>query len=163
MKKLSLLFLFAVLYAISFGATIAENRAISDTNAILLSIGQTEKKMSLMVLSEISVKDFEVFTDKKMNFFERIAFKLIQKKVKKSIHENGTIKNEKLRKLLTGLPEDQTRFHTGGFVLGFLVGLPGVLISYIIKDDHKQRRVKWSWIGFAARAVIVSILFLLLF
>ncbi len=163
MNRLSLLFLFTVLYTISFGASIGENNSISDTNTILLSVGRAKKKISLTALSAISVKDFEAFANRKMNFFDRIAFKLIQKKLKKSIHENGTIKNEKLRKFLTGSEGDQTRFHTGGFLLGFLVGIPGVLISYIIEDDNKRRRVKWSWVGLGIRAVIASILFLILF
>jgi hypothetical protein len=34
----------------------------------------------------------------------------------------------------------ETGFHTGGFVLGFLLNLVGS-IAYLIKDDYKSNRV----------------------
>jgi hypothetical protein len=38
--------------------------------------------------------------------------------------------------------------------LGFLLGLIGVLIAYLIKDDKKRNRVKWAWLGLLAWVVI---------
>ena len=158
MKKIWLFFLFAALNTISFSATIKEIERMSDANVGLPAVEQTGKKRSLTMLSEIPVKEFDVFTNREMSFFNGITLGVAQRKLKKGIAENGTIK-KKLRKFLTELQGDQTGFHTGGFILGFLVGLPGVLVSYIIKDNSTRRRVKWSWIGFASRAVIVAILF----
>ena len=132
-KKISLVVLFAALYTISFGATVKKIERMSDANLALHAV-------------------------REMSFFNRITLGEAQKKPKKGIAGNGT-KKKKLRKFLTELQADQTGFHTGGFILGFLVGLPGVLVSYIIKDDSTRKRVKWSWIGFASRAVIVAILF----
>lgn len=157
-EKISLFVLFAALYTISFGATIKEIERMSDANVALLAVEQTGRKRSLTVLSEIPVKEFEVFTNRGMSFFNRITLGIARRRLKKGIAESGDNK-KKLRKFLTELQGDQTGFHTGGFILGFLVGLPGVLVSYIIKDDSTRKRVKWSWIGFASRAVIVTILF----
>ncbi|SRR5258705_11043824 len=164
MKKLLLVILSIAIYTISFGASIVEIKSMPDANEIFLTFGKIEKKISWAELSKISLKGFETFTNRKMNFFERIVFKLKQKKLRKSIGEDGAIKEKRLKKFLTRFNNDETsRFHAGGFVLGFLVGVPGVLIAYIIKDDNQRKRIKWSWIGFATRAVIASILFYLLF
>lgn len=157
-KKISLFVLFAALYTISFGATIKEIERMSDAYVALPAVEQTGKKRSLTMPSETPVKEFEVFTNREMSFFNRITLRVVQRRLKKGIAENGTIK-KKRRKFLTELQGDQTGFHIGGFILGFLVGLPGVLVSYIIKDGSTRKRVKWSWIGFASRALIVAILF----
>ena len=52
-------------------------------------------------------------------------------------------------------------FNLGGFALGFLLGLIGVLIAYLINDDKKSDRVKWAWIGLAAWIVILILVFIL--
>jgi hypothetical protein len=44
------------------------------------------------------------------------------------------------------------------FALGFLLGLIGLLIAYLINDDYKHNRVKWAWIGFGIVVVLNIIL-----
>ena len=53
---------------------------------------------------------------------------------------------------------DGEGFQAGGFFLGFLLGLIGVLITYLINDDQKRNRVKWAWIGFAIWIGILGVL-----
>ena len=53
--------------------------------------------------------------------------------------------------------EGQTGFHAGGFFLGLLLGLIGVLIAYLINDDKHRNRVKWAWIGWGVIVVLVLI------
>ena len=54
-------------------------------------------------------------------------------------------------------------FNGGWFVLGLLLGLIGVLLSYIINGDQdvKRNRQKWAWIGWGVW-VVVFVLTLLL-
>ena len=96
-----------------------------------------------MNLSTIDVKDFENLSGRHLKFFDRLGFKLAQKKLRNSINADGTIDNKKLNKFLNQ-GDHSTGFHLGGFALGFLVGLIGVLIAYLINDDNKQNRVKWA-------------------
>ena len=56
------------------------------------------------------------------------------------------------------MADGTTGFHSGGFFLGLLVGLIGVIIAYIIKDEKKKNRVKWAWIGWGVWVVIALIL-----
>ena len=80
---------------------------------------------------KMSVKDYEALSEKKMNFTERLAFKITKKRFEK--------------KLKMGDGSSSSGFNIGGFALGFFLGLIGVLIAYLfIKDDNLR---KWAWIG----------------
>ena len=128
---------------------------VLNANDVMLPVGNTGKKISLMELSRISVKDFEEMSGKKLNFLDKMGFKLGQKKLRNKLEDDGTIKSKTIKKYATKMAADgETGFHIGGFALGFLLGLIGVLIAYLIKDDKKSNRVKWAWLGFASFLVI---------
>ena len=158
MKKILLLLLSVALFTTSFGSQNIEIKPTINANQIFLPVGNTGKKITLMELSQISLKDFEALTNRKMKFFDRLAFKSGQKKLRKGIEADGTIKKKKLQAFTKQFYGGETGFHFGGFALGFFVGLIGVLIAYLIKDDYKKNRVKWSWIGFGIGLVLNIIL-----
>ena len=54
-------------------------------------------------------------------------------------------------------PEQQL---IGGFALGFLLGVIGVLIAYIIENGKNRPLIKWAWIGLAAWVVVWLIFFI---
>jgi hypothetical protein len=152
MKKLFLLFTAVLILTGSF-ATSSVLLPKTKATEVFIPIGNTGKKISLMELSTISMDNLQTLTGRKMNFAERVSFKITQKKLRKSITSDGTIENKKLEKLIQKRGGD-TGFHLGGFALGFLLGLIGVLIAYLIHDEHKRNRVKWAWLGLLAWIVI---------
>jgi hypothetical protein len=162
MRKLSLLVFSLVLFSVSFGTATSEIKPVLNANHIYLPVGKTGQKISLMELSRISMNDLQTLTNRKMNFFERLAFKSGQKKLRKNIAADGTVKKKKLEKILNRYYGGETGFHFGGFALGFFLGVIGVLIAYIINDDYKKNRVKWSWIGFGIGVLINVVLFIIL-
>lgn len=117
-------------------------------------------QISLQDLSVISIKDFQLVSGKKFNFFQKAAFKAGQRKLRNSINSDGTITNKTIMKAIQ--PDHSVGFHIGGFALGFLVGLIGILIAYLIKGDQEvdRNRIKWAWIGFGAWLVIMVALLL---
>ena len=121
---------------------------------IRLPVGNTGQTINLQELSTMKVADYEKMTGKKMGFFHRLEFKLAQKKLRSSINEDGTVNNKRLEKMARYYDGD-TGFHAGGFFLGFLLGLIGVLIAYLINDEKKSNRVKWAWIGWGVWVVIL--------
>lgn len=125
---------------------------------VLIPVGNSGQKISLLELSEIKVKDMEALTGKKMKLADKLGFKMAQKQLRSSIDQDGTINNKKLNKMAAKSAVDGSGFHLGGFALGFLLGLIGVLIAYLINDDKKSQRVKWAWIGLAAWIVILLII-----
>lgn len=122
---------------------------------INIPLGNTGKTVNLQELAAMKASDLETMTGKKMNLLRRLEFKLAQKKLRRSINADGTINNKKLAMLASRDMDGETGFHIGGFALGFLLGLIGVLIAYLINDEKKHNRVKWAWIGLACIVVII--------
>ena len=165
MKKTFALFLAVALFIAGFAAapsgslslttpTPVETPVLNAKN-VMLPVGNTGKTISLMDLSTISVKEYEALSGKKLGFFDKIGFKLGQKKLRNKLEADGSIKSGFVKKFAGKMAADgETGFHIGGFALGFLAGLIGVLVAYLINDDKKSNRVKWAWIGLAALVVI---------
>jgi hypothetical protein len=101
---------------------------------VRIPISGTGKTVSLQELSIMNVDDPGHLTGKKMGWFKRMAFKLAR--------------------LRAGYYDDDSSFHIGGFALGFLLALVGVLFAYLIHDAHHHQRVKWAWIGCGCCAVL---------
>ena len=120
-------------------------------------------KISLKDLSIISVNDYQKLSGKHLNFFEKMTFKAGQKKLRNSISADGTITNKKLVKAIES-GDHSVGFHLCGFALGFLLGLIGVLLAYVIggDEDVKKNRAKWAWIGLGLFVVIYLVAFLAL-
>jgi len=153
----SLFLLSAALFAISF-SSVASNSPVSHptlkASEVYVPIGNTGKMISLMDLSKISVKDFQEYTGKKMSWGNRLMFKAAQKQLRKDINPDGTMNSKRMARLLSKGSDVTSGFHLGGFILGLLLSLIGVLIAYLINDDLKPSRVKWAWIGAAINLVL---------
>ncbi|MEO6638098.1 MAG: hypothetical protein ABIN25_07460 [Ginsengibacter sp.] len=156
MKKLFFLVIAIAIYSTSFSFSSISSLPKKAAD-VYLPIGTTGKQISLLNLSRIDVKQFENISGRHLKFFDRMGFKVAQKKLRNSINADGTIQNKKLNKFLEQ-GDHSTGFHIGGFALGFLVGLIGVLIAYLINDDYKRNRVKWAWIGFGVYVVLLVVL-----
>ena len=52
--------------------------------------------------------------------------------------------------------ETEYMFNFGGFLLGLLLGIYGIIIAYLIKD---RKVIKSSWWGFGLRAFIIICLY----
>ena len=162
MKKL-LLILLAFSLACSSFAFSTFSFSHKKASDVFIPIGSTGMKISLLDLSKIGVKDFEKLSGRHLNFFDKIGFKMAQRKLRKSINADGTIDNKKLNKFLEQ-GDHSTGFHLGGFALGFFLGLIGVLLAYVVWDDeNKKNRIKWAWIGFGIAFVLYLILIIAVF
>jgi hypothetical protein len=112
-------------------------------------------------LSGMTVQDFLALTPKKyreltgekLSFTQKISLKLAQKKIRKAIKNNEKVDSATMANAL-----DTSDFNIGGFVLGLLLSLIGVLIAYLIGDTTV---IKWAWIGFAVFLVIFLLAVLL--
>ena len=55
--------------------------------------------------------------------------------------------------------ETESMFNFGGFLLGLLLGIYGVIIAYLIKD---KKAIKSSWWGLGVRAFIIICIYALI-
>ena len=157
-KFLALAFIFLSLN-VSFASVPVIAPTINATT-IFISVGKTGEKISLLELSRIKVKDFELLRCQKMKFFDKLSFKVAQKKLRDNINRNGTFDNRKLIKLFSIIKEGKGG-GVGGFALGSLLGPIGILIAYLIKDSNKKNRVKWAWIGLIAFIPMWTLIYIL--
>jgi len=150
MKKLFALVLAMAIMAPTFSSVAPKPERLKATEIIIPVKGG--KFINLQNLATMKVADYAKLTGKKMNFFDRMGFKIAQKKLRSNINPDGTLskKMEKNFKKFDG----ESGFHLGGFALGFFLGLIGVLIAYLINDDFKDNRVRWAWRGLLAGLLI---------
>ncbi len=158
MKKIIFLLSAALIFNLTFASEIIPKEKKVYANEVLIPIGKSGKYISLAELSTIRLNDLQVITGKKISFFNKIMLKAAQKKLRHSINPDGSFNKKKLNKFFAKAESGETGFHTGGFVLGFLLNLVGVLIAYLIKDDYKSNRVKWAWIGLGLNIGLTLIL-----
>jgi hypothetical protein len=158
MRKLLLLGTALFIVSATFGISNVET-PILKADQVFIPVGKSGQRISYAQLATISLADFQALTGRKMNVVQRINFRMAQNKIRKSIATDGTIKNRKIASFFTKKGgAGETGFHIGGFALGFLLGLIGVLIAYMINDDYKRNRIKWAWIGWGIFVVLYLIL-----
>ena len=162
MRKMLFLGTALLMFSATF-ATANVELPVLKADQVFIPIGKSGQKISYAQLATISMADLQALTGKKMNFIQRMNFRMAQNKIKKSIAADGTIKNKKIAKFFAKGHDGESGFHLGGFALGFFVGLIGVLIAYLLNDDYKKNRVKWAWIGFGVFAVLWIILVVAVF
>jgi hypothetical protein len=157
MKKVIGTLLLIAVFSMSYSTANVKVKPPVKATEVFFPVGKSGQLISLDEISRINVKDFESLTGKKMSLTDKIGFKISQRQLKKSINPDGSFNKKKIEKYFNKMAEGGGGFHIGGFALGFLLGLIGVLIAYLINDDKKRDRVKWAWIGCAIIVVIVII------
>jgi hypothetical protein len=158
MRKIVFLLLAIAMTASTFAATLPPTKGPKlYADQILIPVGKTGTKISLLDLSRMSPKELQTLTGQKMNFFDKAQFRIAQKQLRNSIDRDGVFNNKKFEKLLAK-KGGETGFHFGGFALGFFLGLIGVLIAYIISDDYQRNRRRWAWFGLGISVAISLII-----
>ena len=126
---------------------------------IFIPFGIAGKKISLLQLATIKPRELTIWTGKKLNFFQRLEFKSIQKKIKKSINKDGTVNASQ-----SGVLDSESGFNVHGFLEGLAFGILGVLLIYLTSRNEEEtlrhNRMKWAWIG-CGISVLASIAILI--
>src|SRR5687768_2008445 len=149
MKKFFAFFLAASITVSGYAIGISSEHPVKATE-VYIEIGEG-KTISMQQLADMSLRDFQKFSNRKMNLADKITFRLGQKKLRENIRPDGTFVNERIVQQYAY--DEGSGVHGGGLALGFFLGAIGVLIAYLIKDDKRDRRRKWAWIGFGIYVV----------
>lgn len=132
----------------SVGANVPLDKPAIKASEVLIPIGKDGQFISFEELSVISLHDMQKLTGEKMSLSEKITFKVAQRKLRSSIHRDGTLDK---RFWVAGVG-----IHWGGLALGFFLSVIGVLIAYLIKVGDRRSRIRWAWIGALISFVIVG-------
>ena len=158
MKKAFILFLLIAVVSAGYSSTnlipvSSTNPSIKATD-VYVPIGKNGQLISLMDLSEISVKDFEKLSGKKMKMMEKVNFKMKQRELKKNINYDGSFSKKRVEKYFNKAAMLGGAFSLSGLALGLFLSLIGVLIAYLITTGDKKGRIIWAWIGCAISLVL---------
>jgi hypothetical protein len=105
------------------------------------SIHSTSAKISL---THLSAQDYQAMVGKKMTVRDKIVFHFAKKEL---MAQSTTVSRADLDKMVGGT---SSSFNLGGFLLGLIFSILGVLVSYLFGGDI----VKWAWKGFWVSALI---------
>ena len=109
--------------------------------------------MTVQDFLALTPKKYKELTGEKLSITQKISLKLAQKKIRKALKNNESIDSATMANAV-----DTSDFNIGGFVLGLLLSVIGVLIAYLIGDTSV---IKWAWIGFGVFLVIFLLAVLL--
>ena len=158
MKKTFILFLLIAVVSASYSST--NTIPVSSTNPsikatdVYVPIGKNGQLISLMDLSQISVKDFEKLSGKKMKMMEKVNFKMKQRELQKNINYDGSFSKKRVEKYFNKAALAGGAFSLSGLALGLFLSLIGVLIAYLITTGDKKGRITWAWIGAAISLIL---------
>ena len=158
MKKAFILFLLIAVVSATYSSTntipgSSKNPSINATE-VYVPIGKNGQLISLMDLSEISVKDFENLSGKKMKMMEKVKFKMKQRELKKNINYDGSFSKKRVEKYFNKAALFGGAISLSGLALGLFLNIIGVLIAYLITSGDKKGRITWAWIGAIISAVV---------
>ncbi len=157
MKKITILLLAAV-FSITLNAGIIYVPGNSTDNE------KAGKTTAVNVFSQLDAKTFlsltpaqvQEMTGKKMTIGQKISLKMAQLEVKKQLRKGKEIKMAEMGKRAA------SGISAIWLIAGFFLGLIGVLIAYLTREDSDDNRVKSAWIGFGI-GLVLYIVFLVIF
>ncbi|MBK8086972.1 MAG: hypothetical protein IPK31_02805 [Chitinophagaceae bacterium] len=158
MRKITIFFL-AVAFSISSNAGMIYVPANSTDNA------KAGKTSAANVFGQLDAKTFlaltpakvQEMTGTKMTFGQKVSLKMAQMQVKKQLKKGQDVNMAEMGKKAEG------GINFLWLLLGFLLGLIGVLIAYLTREGKDDNRVKSAWIGAAIWLVLWIILVVAVF
>jgi hypothetical protein len=106
-------------------------------------------------LVKMNSREFAEVIGHKLSLKEKIVFRIAQRELRKEIKREG-IQSDATLDVQQMMADGEKNFYFGGFILGLLLGLIGVLIAYLMKKD--KAFIRSTWIGWGAWVVLLVIL-----
>ena len=106
-------------------------------------------------LMKMNSREFAEIIGHQLSLKEKIVFRIAQRELRKEIKREG-IQSDATLDVQQMMADGEKSFYFGGFILGLLLGLIGVLIAYLMKKD--KAFIRSTWIGWGAWVVLLVIL-----
>lgn len=89
----------ALFLSFCFAASASGNSLVvppKKATEIMVPVGNTGKKISLMELSHMKVRDYEAMTGHRLKLVDKLGFKLVQRELKRTINPDGSFNQKKI-------------------------------------------------------------------
>jgi hypothetical protein len=112
------------------------------------------------VFVNLSAGEFAAATGKKLNFFQKIYFKVIQRQIKRDLKKNPDL----LINDYFDQKKGKFKFDLLWFIIGTFIGPLGVLVAYISPPQKKatitrKDKITSAWLGFLFFVIWFGFLF----
>ena len=128
-----------VVTAISSGSYAAIQRPVKEPSPaeVFLAINGSGAKISLYEFLQLSPKAFQQRTGRRLSLAEKISFRVTQARYRKCIRKDGSVNMQRFNTIAA----KAYRFNFGGFALGFVLWIPGVIIALLVDNKNKSKDV----------------------
>ncbi len=157
MQKSKHLLILVTLLVFTYGAfaavlpsTTTETAITSEVSKKQLSLTDALRIAQMKAFANISVEKYGELRGKKLNLFEKLAFKTNQKRAKNLLKAYGKHDEPNVLSKISWL------------VKGLLFGPLALLFGYLFLKDDDRELIKWIWFGFAGFVAIIAIVLLTL-
>ena len=110
---------------------------------------QAEQIIKMKWFVKMTTEEYGKLRGKKLNFLERISFKMSQHRMKKMLQQYDYGEPSIFQKI-------------SWLLKGLILGPIALLLVYLFANDEEQELIQWTWFGFAGWVVWVGILVYLL-
>lgn len=128
------------------------------TSAIPVRVSETQPPAATVTVDamlKMNSREFAEVIGHKLSLKEKIVFRIAQRELRKEVKHAG-IQSDASLDLQQMMAEGEKNFYFGGFILGLLLGLIGVLIAYLMKKD--KAFIRSTWIGWGVWVALLVIL-----
>jgi len=133
-------------------ANSTDNAKAGKTSAANM-LGQLDAK-TFLSLTPAKVQEM---TGTKMTLGQKVSLKMTQLEVKKQLKKGKAVNMADMGKKAEG------GINFLWLLVGFLLGIVGVVIAYATREGSDDNRVKSAWIGFGISAVLTILLYVVFF
>jgi hypothetical protein len=129
------------------------------TSAVPIRMNETtpiSTTVSVDALVKMNSREFSEVIGHKLSLKEKVVFRLAQREIRKEMKREG-LQSDATLDVQKMMADGEKGFYFGGFILGLLLGLIGVLIAYLMKKD--KAFIRSAWIGWGVWvAILIAIL-----
>lgn len=128
------------------------------TSAVPVRVDETTPAtahVTVDALLKMNSREFAEAIGHKLSLKEKIVFRIAQSELRKDIKREG-LQSDATLDVQQMMADGEKGFYFGGFILGMLLGLIGVLIAYLRKKD--KAFIRSTWIGWGVWVALVVIL-----